>query len=564
MESPYVGLEPFDSAHTKFFFGRTLDSEVIADNVLARQITVLYGPSGVGKSSILNVGLPNALQHRKATVKIVARNEWHDQNELAGWLTAHTTSAARGLTLLVFDQFEELFLYSEKPEEFATSIAHLLERDDVTIHALFAMRDDALHRLDGLRVNLPGLFETTLELRHLDEAAVAEAIVGPVRVWNESRPADLRVVIDPDFSSTLIEQLKEGGEQGAYAPKSRIELSYLQLALQRVWEAEGGEKTTAIHTATLRVKLKGAREIAHTHVFEVLGRLPESSKVICTEVLDRLVTGSGGKVAYSKTDLAMIAKTSEEAIQNTLEPLTSGKNRILRAVRNVGSGGPGFEVLHAILARPIYDWIQARIQSEQARELAADQLRQEREQAQIRALEAAKEHAAAMTRAGTKLKMALSVLAVAVVLLAVAVDFAIRNYRLALARLLSARSVAELYVGNADRAILLSLEAWRVEDTAETRSSVLRGLQNAKGLDGFLPPLADRIVAVAYSPDGSLLATGDIVGTVRVWDPKTRTPVGDALTCGSDERSAIASVGFSPDGAHLTSVGVDAGYIYGI
>jgi hypothetical protein len=58
---PYVGLDPFESAHAAYFFGRGRESKIIADHVIARPVTVLYGPSGVGKSSILNVGLPAAL-----------------------------------------------------------------------------------------------------------------------------------------------------------------------------------------------------------------------------------------------------------------------------------------------------------------------------------------------------------------------------------------------------------------------------------------------------------------------------------------------------------------------
>ncbi len=61
-DSPYVGLAPFETEHADYFFGRSLDSAVLADNVLARPITVLYGASGVGKSSVLNVGLPKSAQ----------------------------------------------------------------------------------------------------------------------------------------------------------------------------------------------------------------------------------------------------------------------------------------------------------------------------------------------------------------------------------------------------------------------------------------------------------------------------------------------------------------------
>src|ERR1700730_16976381 len=68
---PYVGLDPFESAYAEYFFGRRQVSKVIADHVLARPVTVLYGPSGIGKSSILNVGLPAALEQ----IAVAAREE---------------------------------------------------------------------------------------------------------------------------------------------------------------------------------------------------------------------------------------------------------------------------------------------------------------------------------------------------------------------------------------------------------------------------------------------------------------------------------------------------------
>ncbi len=53
--SPFKGLAYFgDSEHDwRFFFGRERESELVAANLMASRLTVLYGPSGVGKSSLL-------------------------------------------------------------------------------------------------------------------------------------------------------------------------------------------------------------------------------------------------------------------------------------------------------------------------------------------------------------------------------------------------------------------------------------------------------------------------------------------------------------------------------
>jgi hypothetical protein len=65
---PYVGLAPFEENHANYYFGRDVDAANLADNVLFAPITVLFGASGVGKTSLLNVGLLLGLDHQAAVV----------------------------------------------------------------------------------------------------------------------------------------------------------------------------------------------------------------------------------------------------------------------------------------------------------------------------------------------------------------------------------------------------------------------------------------------------------------------------------------------------------------
>ncbi len=55
--SPYQGLQPFTEADTRYFFGRKRDQSIIISNLYAASLTILYGASGVGKSSILLAGV---------------------------------------------------------------------------------------------------------------------------------------------------------------------------------------------------------------------------------------------------------------------------------------------------------------------------------------------------------------------------------------------------------------------------------------------------------------------------------------------------------------------------
>jgi len=428
LDCPYVGLAPFETAHADYFFGRKLDSAVLADNLLARQITVLYGASGVGKSSVLNVGLPNALRELGEAAKPIHRRDWHEPAQLAGWLD-DVVDAARATTdiplIVVLDQFEEYFLYAgaEQVKNFAKSLATLIARTDLDAHLLVALRDDSLHQLDAMRLHLPGLLDTTLELRHLDEAAVREAIEGPIAVWNGRHiPA---VAVDDNFAEALIAQLRPKDQDGQPVKGGRVELAYLQLALERVWEAEGGASATAVRAATLTDRLKGVGEIARRHVEEVLGQLPDASQALCATVFDRLVTPSGGKILYATTDLAALAKVEPGVMDEVLSPLATGKSRILRAVEQMPGGKRmrGYEILHDILARPILDW---RTAYQEAKERAArEAANREQEAARTRELAQAKALADAERKANMRLRWRAVTLRIAVLVALAAMGYAI-------------------------------------------------------------------------------------------------------------------------------------------
>src|SRR5919202_195808 len=87
-ESPYKGLTPYTENDSAFFFGREPEERMITANLMASRLTVFYGPSGVGKSSVLRAGVAHDLddtqrQNLKAygapEFAVVVFRSWRDE-----------------------------------------------------------------------------------------------------------------------------------------------------------------------------------------------------------------------------------------------------------------------------------------------------------------------------------------------------------------------------------------------------------------------------------------------------------------------------------------------------
>src|ERR1022692_1083739 len=85
VDSPFVGLVPYTEDDARFFFGRERDQQRILANLFASRLTILYGSSGVGKSSVLRAGIVREVRQRihdaraageEPEVAVVYFNDW--------------------------------------------------------------------------------------------------------------------------------------------------------------------------------------------------------------------------------------------------------------------------------------------------------------------------------------------------------------------------------------------------------------------------------------------------------------------------------------------------------
>src|SRR5690242_2610670 len=128
-EPPYLGLTTYGERDADLFFGRRAERDLVVANLLTSRLTVMCGPSGVGKSSLLRAGVLPRLRDgigvpaRGSPRAVVLVDAWQGDpvrailravgaeaggEPLDEALARH--SAAHGaIVLLILDQFEEYF-----------------------------------------------------------------------------------------------------------------------------------------------------------------------------------------------------------------------------------------------------------------------------------------------------------------------------------------------------------------------------------------------------------------------------------------------------------------------
>ncbi|HTS85810.1 MAG TPA: hypothetical protein VMG61_11945, partial [Usitatibacter sp.] len=242
-EHPWLGLDSFSEETRAFFHGREEEIAELARRVQRKNLTILFGQSGLGKTSILRAGIVPRLR-REGYCPVYVRIDYSPESpppseqikqaifratEASGRWTQPGTAVqgeslweflhhrddvlcdAEGRTiipLLIFDQFEEIFTLAQgddfgrkRAAQFVEDLADLvenrppaalqekLESDDGVVERfdfdradyrlLIALREDYLAHLEGFKAIMPSITQNRMRLARMTGTQALAAVVKP-------------------------------------------------------------------------------------------------------------------------------------------------------------------------------------------------------------------------------------------------------------------------------------------------------------------------------------------------------------------------------------------------
>jgi WD40 repeat protein/class 3 adenylate cyclase len=556
---PYKGLLPFEPEDSELFFGREQLAEDLAARLTESTFLAVVGPSGSGKSSLVRAGVVPALGRASG-------NGLHTAIFSPGSHPLSQVAGARDASLLVVDQFEEVFTLCRDEEERRAFIDALLETAEHGARVVIALRADFYGHCAAYARLAAALEERQALIGPMSEEELRRAI---------ERPAEhAGLLLEPGVVEAILRDVV--GQPGA--------LPLLSHSLLETWRRRSGRMLTLIGY----LQSGGVQGAIARTAETVYDALSAEQQALARNVFLRLTElGEGTEDTRRRVSIAELVPRPEQEAE-VHEVL-----RTLADARLVTIGERTVEVAHEAIIRhwpTLRAWLdedrEGRLLHRRLTESAQEWETLDREPGalfrgsrlattcdwatahdpELNELErefltasrqASEREAERQRRANRRLRVLLAGVAAALVVALIAASFAVvqrgrarHSATVAQAGRLAAQS-REVAARHPDLALLLSLEALRLDDSVDSLGSLLGALEHGSRVRAWLQGFDAPVETTAFSPDGKLLASVTLDGTT-LWDTATWRPLGPPLR---SSQGGWQGVDFSPDGRTLAVAG---------
>jgi WD40 repeat protein len=392
---PYPGIRPFRISRTHneslIFFGRNAQKDEIIERLNSSQTVFIIGPSGSGKSSLIEVGVIPALQagflssagHHWRVAKmrpgqtpidnlveclaplapkrcrtqlaLYLHNEPSGLAMISGMLLEAAAPEAK--VLIFIDQFEELFgpqiINQPEVDNFVRLITRYYSGSPTQIYLIIAMRADFMGACTSF-YGLPHIINNTQYLvPPLGPSELAEAIRRPAE--------DYKGEVAPELLDRLLNEMRLGS---AYDPDS---LALLQHSLQWIWQ----EKWPRYYETPPQPGLAGKAKVSldlqtysdaggmwgilnkcADEIYDTFSEQDQRSiEVIFRRLAERDSEGRYRRCPTSIDTLQRVTGLNESEVRRLLSPFARTPQQLIEIRTGAESGQDGVDLCHESLIR---------------------------------------------------------------------------------------------------------------------------------------------------------------------------------------------------------------------
>lgn len=369
LQSPFKFLDSYTKDDRDIFFGRDREIEEMYQKVFESKMLLVYGISGTGKTSLINCGLANKFEDSDWLPVSVRRGRnvvdslWRELGKVAlsdlksavhspqsakkDLPPGQIVKALKSIYLdhfkpiyLIFDQFEELFIFGEREEreEFIQIVKAIVD-SDVQCRFIFSIREEYLAGVTEFERLIPEFLANRMRIEKMTGKNAIQVIEGPCKVQN--------IEVEEGFPEALLQKLNPDSNE--------VELTYLQVFLDKAFRlATDKDKEKPDFANELLEQVGDVSDLLGSFLEEQISALedPETGLTI----LKSFVSIKGTKRQVTLEDVSDFATTLGKEISG--EEL---KNLIIKFVNLrilTGKDESGrYELRHDSLATKIYEKI---------------------------------------------------------------------------------------------------------------------------------------------------------------------------------------------------------------
>jgi hypothetical protein len=315
MPNPFKFLDSYSKEDREVYFGRDKEIEELYSKVRKSRLTLLYGLSGTGKSSLIRCGLANKFSDSDWFELYIRRGNNLMQSIRAAIENNATTLIHKKTRLedalhilyldyfspvyLIFDQFEELFVSGSQEEKiaFIDFLASITTKEELNVNIIIVLREEYFTHLDDFEDNIPSIFNNRMRLERMSFDTLVQVVDGI------TEKAGIEVQNKEKLIPNIIENI---------ADENRVvELPYLQVYLDKLNQLalQNNSKIFDKNLVDKVGKLDDVLgEFLEEQVAEIASELGLPNKDEIWTVLKQLITTDGTKRPMSLDELSVRLK----------------------------------------------------------------------------------------------------------------------------------------------------------------------------------------------------------------------------------------------------------------